>query len=109
MKTLTMRGKEIDMDALRNSAGATRAIGNADLNARGDVIDRAGNVIKSAEDITKAYYSTNPNAVTKSAPISLKDISDEMLMTPAQAIASIKDNSNKEDPKPRRKTRETED
>lgn len=100
MKTTTMRGKIIDIAAMREQHGTMRAIGNANMNARGDRLDRDGKIIQTREEIAQAYNENNPNAVT-SSPISLRDISDEAVMTPAQALASLGE-------KPKRKSRDVE-
>lgn len=86
-KILTLKGKRIDIAALRERNSATVAIGNGSMNARGDVIDRSGKVVKTKEQIGREYYDNNPKSVAVST-ISLKDISDE-IMTPAQAIKAL--------------------
>ncbi len=40
-------GQPIDMDALAAKHESTRAVGNIDVNARGDIIDKNNNVVKS--------------------------------------------------------------
>ena len=77
----TMKGVVIDMAALSTRNSTVVAIGNANMNARGDIVDRAGNVLKSRETVVQEYYNSNPKAVTQT--VSLKDLGDEIL-TPAQ-------------------------
>lgn len=108
MKITTLKGRQIDIAALRERHGATVALGNANMNARGDIVGRGGVVVRSSEEITKDYYESNPNAVTNAAPISLKDISDEIVMTPREAMKAF-DEKRVEAATSKRKSRETED
>lgn len=82
----TMKGEFIDMGALASLNSHTVALGNAGMNARGDIVDRAGNVLKSREVVVQEYYNSNPRAVTQS--VSLKDLGDEVL-TPQQVMAKL--------------------
>lgn len=101
MKITTTKGREIDITALRENYGTTRAIGNSNLNARGDVI-KNGRIVLSSEQIKQSYYESARSV--EHAPISLRDISDEMVMTPAQVVASLETPT-----RPKRKTRDSED
>jgi hypothetical protein len=56
-------GKEIDMQTLMLQNEKTIALGNANLNARGDQVDARGNIIKRREDLAQDYYRSNPKAV----------------------------------------------
>lgn len=106
MKITTLKGRQIDIAALRQQHGATVAIGNAGVNARGDRLGRGGDVVKSQEDMTKEYYANNPKAASAApAPVSLKDISDEIVMTPRQAVEKLTQEASKS----KRKTRDSED
>ena len=61
----TMRGKEVNMDALLEKNQLMPAVGNVKMNARGDEIGPGGRVIKKREETIQAYYENNPNAVIK--------------------------------------------
>lgn len=104
-KVTTLKGREIDINAMRDAHGTTVALGNASMNARGDIVGRGGHVVKSKEQVVRDYYDNNPKAVTVSS-VSLKDISDEEMMTPAEAIAAL-ENAGKI--APRRKAKDVED
>jgi len=109
MKITTLKGKQIDIAALREKHSATIALGNARMNTRGDRLGKNGEVVKSREEITKDYYDRNPNAVVSApSPVSLKDISDEVL-TPRQAIEHLEKQQAITPTKPRRKTRDSDD
>jgi len=58
----TMQGKTIDMDLLRKKNELTPAVGNARVNARGDVLGAGGKIVKKREDVVKEYYGAQPVA-----------------------------------------------
>ena len=43
----SMQGRMIDIDKLRASNEDVRAVGNMNVNARGDVIAKGGNIVKT--------------------------------------------------------------
>ena len=112
MKVRTAKGVTIDMGALAAMNANTVALGNAGMNARGDIVDRAGRVLKAREVVVQEYYNNNPKAVTQS--VSLRNLADEVL-TPQEAIQkldaaiSAKKNDIKVETKPRRKIVEKDD
>lgn len=57
------KGKEVDMEALREANGNAVALGNANMNARGDLLGKGGRVVKLREDLAREYH----NAVGKNA------------------------------------------
>jgi hypothetical protein len=59
----TMKGREVDMDALLEKNQTMPAVGNVRMNARGDELGPGGKVIKKREDTINAYYENNPNAI----------------------------------------------
>lgn len=110
MKIRSSRGVEVDMGALLSKNERARAVGaGAAMNARGDRIDKKGNVITSQEELVKEYYDASPNAVTKS--VALNDLADEV-MTPAQVLAQLEKNANQTEVKveqPKRRKRKLTD
>jgi hypothetical protein len=86
MKATTLRGKTIDMGALLAKHANVPALGNAGMNARGDIIGKNGEVITRREETTNDYYNQNPKAVRQ---VSLKDIGADVLPTPAEVMANI--------------------
>jgi hypothetical protein len=50
-KHISMRGEVIDMDRLRSANGDSTAVGNAQVNARGDRLGPGGVVLKTQEQI----------------------------------------------------------
>jgi hypothetical protein len=53
----TAQGKTIDMDRLRLLHEREIAVGNMNVNARGDVVDQYGNIVKKKNDIIKEKYN----------------------------------------------------
>lgn len=51
MKRATYRGQVIDIDMLRMANQGAIAVGNANYNARGDLIGRGGTVLKTREEL----------------------------------------------------------
>ena len=58
----TNNGQIIDMDSI--IGGDELAVGNMNVNARGDVLGSNGEIIQKAEDRVRAYYQDNPNSST---------------------------------------------
>ena len=59
----SMRGKEVDLDKLALKNEKEPAVGNAKMNARGDIIGAGGKVVKTREEILQDYYKNNPRAI----------------------------------------------
>ena len=52
----TAQGKVINMDNLRLKHENEKAVRNTGTNARGDQIDKHGNIIRNRNDIMKNHY-----------------------------------------------------
>lgn len=83
MKVTTMQGKVIDVGALMAQNETAVAIGNANMNARGDILGAGGQVVKRKEQVAQEYHKSS-NAVKS---VSLKDIQADVFLTPADAVA----------------------
>jgi hypothetical protein len=59
-----MQGREIDMEAMRAKNELTVAVGNVNINARGDQL-KGGRIVKSRDQVVAEYYETNPNATPR--------------------------------------------
>jgi hypothetical protein len=55
----TASGKYIDMEALRMANETVIAVGNMNVNARGDIIGTGGKVVKTAAQVNKEFYAQN--------------------------------------------------
>jgi hypothetical protein len=62
----TAQGKGVDIDRLKLMNETTVAVGNAGVNARGDVV-KGNKVIKTREQITQENYKIRGNNVVKDA------------------------------------------
>lgn len=82
MKVLSNKGVAIDMAQYLAMNEDMVAVGNARMNARGDVVDSRGNIVKSREKIAAEYHAANPKAVKK---VSLHDLSSEIVAPAVEA------------------------
>ena len=87
MKVTTMRGVTLDVSQLLAENEKTVAIGNAKMNARGDLIGANGQVITKREEVAQAYYKRNPKAVKQ---VSLADVKVDTFLSPVEAVAQVK-------------------
>lgn len=81
---ISMRGEVIDMNRLRAVNADTPALGNASLNARGDIIGKGGVVLKTQEQI-EAEWEANRRAREESVRVA--DIKSEAMIQPAAPAA----------------------
>lgn len=89
------RGKDVDMVSLAKKHEKTIALGNAHMNARGDILGKGGKVVKTREEQLKEYYEGNrmtettvnlkDSESTREVESELKQISEEDLRRPARA------------------------
>lgn len=86
MKVVSMRGQVLDMGRLIAQNEKTVALGNASMNARGDIVGPGGKIIKRREQVATEYYAANPKAVKQ---VALRDISKEVFASPAEAVSAI--------------------
>jgi hypothetical protein len=59
----TMQGKQLDMEKLALKNELTPAVGNVQVNARGDELGPGGQIIRKREDVLAEYYKQNNRAV----------------------------------------------
>ena len=81
----TNKGVVIDMEALLAQNSDEPAMGNMRVNAKGDVIGKNGEIIQTAEDRARAYYTENPKSST--AKSTLKGAQPDQ---PAQTESELK-------------------
>ena len=63
-----MQGKMIDIEKLRAANEGIQAVGNMNVNARGDVLGAGGKVVTPKETIIKKYYE-QPKGMVSDTPI----------------------------------------
>ena len=82
-KHTSARGEVVDFDLLHHQNRDVVAVGNASMNANGDVLGRGGKIIRKVEDVPSvqlanpaaAYNQTNPKSTRM---VSLKDKIDSV-------------------------------
>jgi len=86
----TMKGKTLDLTPILAKNQNTVAIGNANMNARGDILGTGGVIVKRREEVAQGYHNANPKAVRR---VSLKDVQPDTFPSPAEALAQLKQNA----------------
>ncbi len=69
----TMQGRMVDIEKLRAANESVQAVGNMNVNARGDVLGANGQVVTPKEQIIKKYYE-QPKGMVSSTPSRGKSI-----------------------------------
>jgi len=88
----SMRGKVVDMARLAAENSHQIALGNAGMNARGDLLGEGGAVIRSREQIARDYHTANPKAVRQ---VALRDINREVFEHPTEVVAKAQQEARK--------------
>ncbi len=52
----TMQGRMVDIEKLRSANESVQAVGNMNVNARGDVLGKGGQVVTPKETVIRKYY-----------------------------------------------------
>jgi len=86
MKLKTMRGKVLDITQVYAQNETSIAIGNANMNARGDIVGPGGKVVKRKEQVAQEYHKSNPNAVKRT---SIKEVQPDVFLTPQEVMAEL--------------------
>ena len=109
-KVKTYKGKIIDYDELMSRNQEVQAVGNMETNARGDVIDARGRVLKTRDDVVREYNKNTEKSVVKSSLLDDIDDDAEPLDNAVKDESKNKSNeskSNKVNEKEERKTKNT--
>ena len=67
----TMQGKMVDIEKLRAANESVQAVGNMNVNARGDVLGPGGQIMTPKEQIIKKYYE-QPRGMVDDTPARAK-------------------------------------
>ena len=62
-----MQGRMVDIEKLRAANESVQAVGNMNVNARGDVLGASGQVITPKEQVIKKYYE-QPKGMVSDTP-----------------------------------------
>ena len=92
----TMQGKMVDIDKLRAANESTKAVGNMNVNARGDVLGPGNTIVRSKEEVMREYYEAPVGAVadtpapkvTAPTPIPQEKVIDTKVMNPTKAVST---------------------
>ena len=63
----TMQGRMVDIEKLRAANESVQAVGNMNVNAKGDVIGAGGRIVTPKEAIIKKYYE-QPKGMVSDTP-----------------------------------------
>ena len=63
----TMQGRMVDIENLRAANESVQAVGNMNVNARGDVIGPGGSIVTSKEKVIQKYYE-QPKGMVSDTP-----------------------------------------
>ena len=69
----TMQGRMVDIEKLRTANEGVQAVGNMNVNARGDVLGAGGQVVRLKETIIKQYYE-QPKGMVSDTPTKNKSM-----------------------------------
>jgi|TARA_B110000438_G_scaffold30499_1_gene29800 hypothetical protein len=80
---VSLQGKAVDMDLLRQKNELVPAVGNVRVNARGDELGPGGKIIKKREEVMGDYYRDHPQAVpNEEAGVGVADMEMESTVVP---------------------------
>ena len=103
----TMQGRMVDIEKLRAANESVQAVGNMNVNARGDVLGPGGQVITPKSEVIKKYYEQPKGMVSdtpskgKSMPApKAEPVKTVQKMTPVAAKPQPKKVETKVDPAP---------
>jgi hypothetical protein len=71
---ISMRGEVVDFNRLRMANAEKPALGNASMNARGDLIGHGGVIIKTQEQIDAEHEALIAAQRENSRPVDIKDM-----------------------------------
>ena len=77
----TMQGRMIDIEQLRSANEDIRAVGNMNVNARGDILGAGGQIATPKADVIAKYYE-QPKGRVDDTPI-------RMRQTPPRRVAPV--------------------
>ena len=63
----TMQGRMVDIEKLRAANESVQAVGNMNVNARGDVLGPGGKIVTKKETVIKKYYE-QPKGMVSDTP-----------------------------------------
>ncbi len=83
----TAQGLQVNIDQMRILNEKSVAVGNMQVNARGDQVSRSGEIIKSGNEIMKDHYSRQIDPVVKYNPNKRKQAQEAIQQEIQQQVA----------------------
>jgi|TARA_B110000977_G_scaffold101071_1_gene132506 hypothetical protein len=81
----TMQGRMVDIEKLRSANESVQAVGNMNVNARGDVLGSNGQVVTPKAEVIKKYYE-QPKGKVSEGPASTKQKPAQQPQVEAKAV-----------------------
>ena len=92
----TMQGRMVDIDQLRAANESVQAVGNMNVNARGDVLGANGQVVTPKAHVIKKYYeqpkgkaSEGPSRIKQTPASETKAVETKAVETKAVATPKV--------------------
>ena len=92
----TMQGRMVDIDQLRAANESVQAVGNMNVNARGDVLGANGQVVTPKAQVIKKYYeqpkgkaSEGPSRIKQTPASETKAVETKAVETKAVATPKV--------------------
>jgi|TARA_R110002050_G_scaffold182285_1_gene315795 hypothetical protein len=92
----TMQGRMVDIDQLRAANESVQAVGNMNVNARGDILGANGQVVTPKSQVIKKYYeqpkgkaSEGPSTITKTPAPQPKAVETKAVETKAVETKAV--------------------
>ena len=76
----TMQGRMVDIEKLRAANEDVRAVGNMNVNARGDIIGPSGQIVTTKASVMQKYYE-QPKGKVDDRPLKRKPLADRKVVT----------------------------
>ena len=83
------QGLQVNIDQMRILNEKSVAVGNTQVNARGDQVSRSGEIIKSRNEIMKDHYSRQIEPVVKYNPNKRKQAQEAMQQEISQQVTVV--------------------
>ena len=83
----TMQGRYIDIEKLRGANEDTRAVGNMNVNARGDVLGPGGQIATPKADVIAKYYE-QPKGKVDDTPARMRQTPPRRVAPAPKAVES---------------------
>ncbi len=64
----TANGQVIDLDLLKQQNELTPAVGNAKVNARGDLLGPGGDIVKTRDEVLRDFYAVAEGKASRVKP-----------------------------------------